>query len=143
MTCVYLLLCRDDEVLLLRRANTGYQDGNYGLVAGHIEGNELLTEAMVREAKEEAGIDINASDLELVHTAHRLDKSRPDQERIDIFFRATTWKGEIVNAEPEVCDDLSWFSMDSLPDNMIPFVKLVIQDVHAGKIFSEYEDEPV
>ena len=33
ISTVYLLLRRDDELLLLRRANTGYQDGKYSLVA--------------------------------------------------------------------------------------------------------------
>ena len=33
ISTVYLLLRRDDELLLLRRANTGYQDGRYSLVA--------------------------------------------------------------------------------------------------------------
>ena len=34
----HLLLLKDEQVLLLRRENTGYEDGNYSVVAGHIEG---------------------------------------------------------------------------------------------------------
>ena len=37
---VYIILVKDGKTLLLRRQNTGYEDGNYGLVAGHADGDE-------------------------------------------------------------------------------------------------------
>ena len=53
---VYLLLLREGHVLLLRRHNTGYEDGNYSVIAGHVDPGERVTQALVREAAEEAGI---------------------------------------------------------------------------------------
>ena len=73
---VYLLLRSKGKILLLRRANTGYQDGTYSLIAGHLDGDELGTEGMIREAREEAGITVLAKDLRLVHTAHRLSRNQ-------------------------------------------------------------------
>lgn len=49
---VYLLLRSKGKILLLRRSNTGYQDGMYSLIAGHLDGDELGTEGLIREAKE-------------------------------------------------------------------------------------------
>lgn len=140
---VYLVLRRGNEVLLLRRANTGYQDGKYSLVTGHLEGNELATDGIVREAKEEAGITIDPKKLKLVHAAHRLRRGDPGQERIDLFFETAEWQGEATNAEPYKCDDLSWYAMDNLPDNMLPFIKLVLADISRGVNYSEYVKEPV
>jgi 8-oxo-dGTP diphosphatase len=140
---VYLLLRRGNEVLLLRRANTGYQDGKYSIIAGHLDGDELATDGIVREAKEEAGITVNSKDVRLVHTCHRLTRNQTGQERLDLFFETDKWQGEVANAEPEKCDDLSWFLVDKLPDNMLPLVKNVITDVVRGINYSEYEQEPV
>lgn len=140
---VYLILRRGNRILLLRRAHTGYQDGKYSVVAGHLDGDELATEAMAREAKEEAGITIDPSALQLIHTAHRLSRNQVGQERIDLFFEAKEWQGDIIIAEPDKCDDLSWHDLDDLPDNMLPFVKRVLTDILRGVNYSEYTEEPV
>jgi 8-oxo-dGTP diphosphatase len=139
---VYLLLKRDNEVLLLRRANTGYQDGKYSIIAGHLDGDELATSGIVREAKEEAGVTVDAKDVKLVHVCHRLTRNQVGQERLDLFFVADKYQGEVANAEPEKCDDLSWFLADKLPDNMLPLVRNVINDIVNGVGYSEYEEEP-
>jgi len=138
---VYLLLRKEDKVLLLQRANTGYQDGKYSVVAGHMDGDELGTAAIIREAKEEAGIDLKPEDLKFVHLVHRLNRETGD-ERMDVFYEAFNWSGEITNIEPYKCSDLSWFSLDALPENMIPLIRNVLNRVKGGEYYSEYEVEP-
>ncbi len=138
---VYLILRNEDKVLLLERQNTGYQDGMRSLVAGHLNGGELATQAMIREAKEEAGITIRPEDLKLAYTTHRLSGDI-ENERVDLFFECSRWQGEIQNIEPAKCSDLSWFSIQSLPDNLIAHIKIVLTDIEQGKSFSEYTEEP-
>ena len=58
LIAVYLILIEDDKILLQRRFNTGYKDGNYSLPAGHLDDNESITQALVREVKEEIDLDL-------------------------------------------------------------------------------------
>ena len=80
----YLLLMRGEEVLLSRRFNTGYEDGKYSVPAGHVDEGESVADALIREAKEEIGIDIQKQDIVLSHVMHRKGASTSD-ERLDFF----------------------------------------------------------
>ncbi|MFA6190176.1 MAG: NUDIX domain-containing protein [Candidatus Staskawiczbacteria bacterium] len=129
----YLFLTKDNKVLLLRRYNTGYEDGKYSMIAGHVDQGESFTQCMVREAQEEAGILIKPENLTVVHIVNKYI----DSERIDIFFTTDKWVGEIINKEPQKCDDLSWFDLDNLPENVIPFVKNSIECIKNKILYSE------
>jgi 8-oxo-dGTP diphosphatase len=124
---VHLILIKSGKIALLRRYNTGYEDGKYSLVAGHLDGNEDLKSAMIREAREEAGIIIESDNINIVGVMHRKSKD----ERIDFFLTANMWQGELINKEPHKCDDLSWFDINKLPQNMIPYVRKAIENYKA------------
>jgi 8-oxo-dGTP diphosphatase len=134
----YLLLENGNKILLLRRFNTGYEDGNYSLIAGHVEANESFTQCIMREAKEEAGISIEPEDLEVAHVMHRDSGLAENNERIDVFFRATKWVGAIKNIEPHKCDDLSWFHLEELSTNIIPYVRQAISKILNRENYSEH-----
>ena len=136
----YLVLFRDGKVLLSQRANTGYYDGYFGLVSGHVEGKETFTEALIREAFEEAGIQLKFKDLETCHFMHRYEdlNSTGSKVRVDVFILAKSWRNEIINREPEKCSRLDWFSLNDLPENTIPYIKSAIDCIRAKKRYSEY-----
>ncbi|HTI15742.1 MAG TPA: NUDIX domain-containing protein [Dictyobacter sp.] len=131
---VHLFLFRGDQILLSRRFQTGYEDGNYSVIAGHLEGNEEVTIAMQREAHEEAGIHIKPEQMEVIGVMHR----KTDEERIDFFLAASQWNGEIYNAEPQKCDELAWFSLNNLPVNMIPYVRQALDNYQHGHWFTSF-----
>ena len=134
LVAVHLVLVQDSEVLLLRRHNTGYEDGNYSVIAGHLEGDEEIVAAMVREAREEAGIEIPPAALQVVGVMHR----RSDAEYVDFFLAARSWSGDIRNMEPEKCDELAWFRLDGLPENVIPYVRKGITNYFRGQWFDSF-----
>lgn len=137
VVAVHLLLLRGEEVLLLQRSNTGYEDDNYSVIAGHLDGNETASHAMAREALEEAGISVTPADLRFVHVMHRKEAAEAD-ERIDLFFAATRWQGEPEIAEPEKCSALCWVALDALPPNMVPYVRAALEHYRNHRVYAEF-----
>ena len=122
------------EVLLLRRCNTGFEDGSYSVIAGHVEADEEVTSAAIREAKEEVGVEIQPADIKVVGVMHR----RSDHERVSFFLTASRWRGEIVNAEPGMCDDVSWHSVHRLPANTIPYISQALTNYRHGRFYDGF-----
>jgi len=133
----HLFLIKNNKILLLRRFNTGYEDGNYGVVAGHVDKGESFTQCMTREAEEEAGVILEPENLKVAHIMHR--NCGEDNERVDAFFIAEKWDGKIEIKEPDKCDDLSWFDLDNLPNNVIPYIKQAIDCIRNKTFYSERE----
>ncbi len=129
----YLILKKDDEILLNLRKNTGYCDGFWSLIAGHVEDGESATAAIIREAEEEIGIYIREENLQVVHVMHR----QTNRYNIDIFFKCRAWEGELRNQEPEKCEALSFFSVTKLPENIIDYNIDVLKAVAQKEFYSE------
>lgn len=123
----YVALRRGDEVLLLLRANTGFMDGYWAVPAGHVEAGESALTAACREVAEEVGVEIDPADLIPVTAMHRTGgKGEPIDERVDFFFTATRWQGEPRLMEPGKAAGLDWFSLDKLPDPVVPHEAVIL-----------------
>ena len=131
---VHLLFFQGNQILLLRRFNTGYRDGEYSVPAGHLDGNEAVMAAAAREAEEETGVRIDAGDILFSSVMHRTE----GDERVDFFVHIRKWHGEPVNAEPDKCDELFWVDVNDLPLTTIPYVRRAIQN-HLNQVkFDEF-----
>ena len=131
---VHLFFFRGDQVLLLRRFNTGYADGQYSVPAGHLDGGETVIAAAAREAREEVGVRIEARDIRFSSVMHRRD----GDERVDFFVNISGWSGEPVNAEPDKCDELLWVKLESPPPNTIPYIRQALRNHLTGVTFDEF-----
>lgn len=131
---VHMFFLRADKILLIRRFQTGYMDGHYSVPAGHLNGNEPVSLAAVREAHEEIGVRIDPAEIRFAGVFHRSE----GDERVDFFVHVRGWDGEPVNAEPEKCDELRWVDVNELPENTIPYIRRAIENFQTGVLFEEF-----
>jgi ADP-ribose pyrophosphatase YjhB (NUDIX family) len=131
---IHLFFIRGDQILLVRRFQTGFMDGHYSVPAGHLDGDETVRMAGVREAREEIGVRIDPQDMDFVGVFHR----HSDDERVDFFFRVQKWEGEPLNAEPAKCDDMCWVAIDELPGNTIPYIRQAIKNLRSEILYQEF-----
>jgi 8-oxo-dGTP diphosphatase len=129
----YLIFRRGEDVLLQLRQNTGFADGKWALVSGHVEEGESATVAMVREAYEEVGISLQPEALRVIHVRHH----RSDRVNMSVFFECTAWNGPIINQEPEKCGGLEFFPLNNLPSNTAGVVADVLHAISRGETYSE------
>lgn len=130
----YLLLEKNGKYMLVRRCNTGWHDGDFSLPAGHVSLGESAIEALIRESKEEVGVNLNKDDLELVHVVHR-NKTPDNAEYIDLYFQTNNWSGKLKMGTS--VDLIEWCKVDNLPQNIIPVVKEVLIKISKGILYSD------
>lgn len=61
-----VVLTHDNRILLQRRQKGWSNEGGLNLFGGHVEGNETVEQALIREMHEELGAKINVSELSKV-----------------------------------------------------------------------------
>ncbi len=112
----FVVVYEGDEILLHRRCNTGYHDGEYDVPSGHVEEDEMPNVAASREVLEEVGLVVNPADLELYHI-NTNETETPEAPYLNLLFRVPLSKciGTPTIMEPDKCDDLSMFSTITLP----------------------------
>ncbi|WP_326801215.1 NUDIX domain-containing protein [Streptomyces sp. NBC_01788] len=134
---VHLYLERPDGTVLLglRHPDSAFAPSTWHVLAGHCERENAVT-CLIREAREEAGLHIERQDVELVHVVHHIDKAG-DRPRMGLFFRARTWSGEPELREPDKCTQWTFWDPAALPDDLVPYTRVAIEGIRAGRLYSE------
>lgn len=126
---VYAVFRRDDDVLLLRRAGSGFHDGELSLPAGHVDEGEDALSAVVREIAEELLVSVEPTDCALALTGHSGPERPGDDAYVDLFFTVEAWTGEPQVGEPDRTTELVWAPWRDLPGDVIPYVAEAIHTV--------------
>jgi 8-oxo-dGTP diphosphatase len=132
---VRLIVEKDGRLLFLHQ--TKQNGGGFSLVGGNVEEREFAREALSREAKEEAGISIDPTDLVLVHVLHR-HKLKKNEQSLVLYFKAHHFEGEPESLERKKFRDVVWLPIASLPDNISKATRHVLASMSSGEIYSEF-----
>ena len=127
-SAVFVMLFNEDgKVWLQQRSSTGFLDGHFDFVSGHIDPGEDALEAAVREVYEESCVHVEPNDLKLVH----INQTYLDNPYINFTYFANRWKGTAKIGEPHKCGSAGFYSLDALPR----YVTLNVRLMH--KYFNE------
>ncbi len=130
---ISLLLRKENDVLLTRRYNTGWEDSNYSVITDHLEPNTTVFAAAAQKAKEDLNIDVKEKDLSVVLVMQR---KKDSAEYIDVFLECKKWKGDLEILNPEKHDDAMWVSLDMLPLNTVDYIAKAIEQYKKGVGFT-------
>jgi len=96
------------KVLLLQKPRRGW----WVAPGGKLEPLETVTEAVIREYKEETGLTIKNPELKGVFTIIVEDKGEVVDEWMMFTFIADQYEGELLKDSPE--GDLEWISIEDI-----------------------------
>jgi len=102
---IIVLVQRGNQLLLARSRH--FMEGMYSALAGFVEPGESLEEAVVREVREEVGIEVKD-----IH--YFASQPWPFPHSLMIGFTATYAGGEISLNDGEI-ENAGWFEVDRLP----------------------------
>lgn len=114
---VGLFLINDKGQVLLqkRSANKRFDPNKWALCAGHVEAHESLEEAMLREAKEEIGIDISKNDLHQFGEKDVLIRNSNSHITYFYYIKTNMEEKEFTIQEDEL-SEVKWFYIDEVID---------------------------
>lgn len=102
-----IVLIQRQEKLLLGRAHR-FRPGMYSLLAGYVESHESLEACVIREVREEVG-------LEIADIRYWGSQPWPFPHTLMVGFTAQYLGGDII-IDPDELVDARWFSIHELPE---------------------------
>ena len=111
-----ILLDSDNRVLLGKRSGDRRGSGSWSLIGGKLKKGESIEDTAQRELKEEINIDVAKEDIYTVNMSTSIDSD--GTQFILIGTVVNSWSGKIENMEKDKCDELRFFPLNNLPENM-------------------------
>jgi 8-oxo-dGTP diphosphatase len=119
------VIIAEDRVLLVKRAHEPLK-GEWSLPGGAVEVGEMLHDAVVREVREETGLDVQVGPVvEVLDRVHRTADGRVEYHFVVIDYLCTLTGGTLANNSDAA--DARWVPVDELtPFALTPLAAAVI-----------------
>ncbi len=136
----HLILIQNGKILLQLNDSPPFK-GQYTLVAGHVDEGEDVIEALVREAKEEANITLDPQKMTVkyIHQIPNAPYKGTTKDIINFFIETTEYTGTPCVNEPDKCQDIGFFDLNNLPENLSDLTRDGLEHYQKGTIFKVYE----
>ena len=133
----YALVRRDDAVLLTRISARGFHTGSWTLPGGGVDHGEAPRTAVLRELREECGLEGGVGELVAVHDDH-FSGTAPsgryeDFHAVGLVFEVTVEAGaQPVPAETDgTTDDVAWVPLRDVESGAVPVLAIVREAIRA------------
>jgi len=131
-SAVHMIITKDNKILLQKRKGSKLWPGYYALPAGHIDEGETQFDALIREAQEELGINIDPKNILNSYVVLRRNFFEIDGKQlepyIDYYFDIEEFEGVPKIMEEDKCDELIWADVDNLPEPFINYEGVFLED---------------
>ena len=111
-----LIINDKNQILLGLRAGHRGGAGTWGLIGGKARTGEPIEDTCIREIKEEVGLTVKAEHLQVINMF--TTQSTPEYLFFQIGVLVKSWEGVPKNMEPDRCDEVRFFDLDKLPENL-------------------------
>lgn len=129
----YALIERGEAVLLVRISDRGFHAGSWTLPGGGVDHGEPPRSAVIREVREEAGVECEVGELVAVHDDH-FSGTAPSGRYEDFHAVAMVFAAEVAaDADPRLAEqdgtsaEVAWVPRERILSGEVPVLDLVTE----------------
>ncbi len=128
---IVTLFVGNDKGDMLLQKRSEQKGGKYGFISGHVQEGETNSQGMIRETKEEMGINIDEKDLNLFY------RVQEGENNFNLYYMNKNINTENLILQKEEVEDAKWCSIEEIKE-MIDEDKLYRNHIDAFEIAMNY-----
>lgn len=128
---IVTLFVRNNKGDMLLQKRSKQKGGKYGFISGHVQEGETNSQGMIRETKEEMGINIDEKDLNLFY------RVQEGENNFNLYYMNKNIDTENLIIQKEEVEAVRWCSEEEIK-SMIDEDKLYKNHIDAFEVAMNY-----